>query len=102
MRGDERDRTVDLLLAKYTYYRPEGLGARRRVFVRVGAFVVSPLVSRTSNVRPALVHMRTYRSVIDYLWRGTVSPMCTSVATSNWAFDFLRNALGELNKLVRS
>ena len=57
--------------------------------VRVGAFVVSSLVSRGSNVRPGLVHMHTYRSVFAHPKTDLVPPMATFAATSEGPFDFL-------------
>ena len=86
-RGDERDRTVDLLLAKYTYDRPKGRSEHRRVFAGDPPFVMFSLVSRCSNVRPD-VRSYAHVSISARLSESdTVPPMATSVATSNSAFD---------------
>ena len=53
------------------------------MFARDRPFVVFSLFSRVSNVRPAIVHMRTYRPVLACPKTDTVPSMATCVATSN-------------------
>ena len=52
-------------------------------------FFVFPLLSRSSNVRPGLVHMHTYRSVFAHPRTDLVPPMATFAATSEGPFDYL-------------